>query len=159
MSWLKIIWNRGTEDRNEGRGPDNSRIRLDLAIYTDLFTLTFQVRFQVMIKIESVCGLALPKKVHSQILRTKLAWTWTDHEQCTANEYGPALPKVHDPVPNWHFPLKVNIRNNRVRSEIFWKLTIKTPEWRQWRPYSVFIIDFEHISHLVLVLLMLILNK
>ena len=30
---------------------------------------------------------------------------------------------------------------------------IKTPERRQWRRYSVFIVNFEHISHLVLVFL------
>ena len=42
-------------------------------------------------------------------------------------------------------------RNTRTRSEICSKLTIN--------PYSgVFIVNFEHISHLVLVFLLLILN-
>ena len=31
------------------------------------------------------------------------------------------------------------------------KLTIKTPERRQWLGSGVFIVNFEHISHLVLV--------
>ena len=35
------------------------------------------------------------------------------------------------------------------------KLTIKTPELRQWRCSGVFIVTFEHISHLVLVFLLL----
>ena len=32
---------------------------------------------------------------------------------------------------------------------ISWKLTIKTPERRQWLRFGVFIVNFEHISHLV----------
>ena len=35
------------------------------------------------------------------------------------------------------------------------KLTIKTPERRQWRRSGVFIVNFEHIAHLVLVFLLL----
>ena len=31
------------------------------------------------------------------------------------------------------------------------KLTIKTPKRRQWRRSGVFIVNFEHTSHLVLV--------
>ena len=51
--------------------------------------------------------------------------------------------------------LKVNNRNIRTRYEIFSKLTIKTQERRQWRLSGVFIVNFEHISHLVLVFLLL----
>ena len=39
------------------------------------------------------------------------------------------------------------------------KLTIKTLERRHWRRSRVFIVDFEHISHLVLVFLLLTLNR
>ena len=46
--------------------------------------------------------------------------------------------------------LKVNCTNTRTRREISSELTIKTS--------GVFIVNFEHISHLVLVLLMLTLN-
>ena len=46
---------------------------------------------------------------------------------------------------------KVNNRNTRTRCEICSKLTIKTPERREWRRSAVFIVKFEHISHLVLV--------
>ena len=38
------------------------------------------------------------------------------------------------------------------------KLIIKTPEWRQWHRSGVFIVNFEHISHLALVFLLLTLN-
>ena len=54
--------------------------------------------------------------------------------------------------------LKGNNRNTRTRCEICSQLTIKTPERRQWRRYSVFIVNFDHISHLVLVFLLLTLN-
>ena len=50
---------------------------------------------------------------------------------------------------------KVNNRNTRKRCEICSNLTIKTPERRQWRRSGVFIVCFEHISHLVLVFLLL----
>ena len=51
---------------------------------------------------------------------------------------------------------KVNNRNNRKRLEISWKLTIKLPEWCHW---GDFIVNFEHISHLILLFLLLTLNK
>ena len=53
----------------------------------------------------------------------------------------------------------VNNRNTRTRCEIFLKLTIKTPERRHWCRSGVFIVNFEHISHLVLVLLLSTLSR
>ena len=47
-----------------------------------------------------------------------------------------------------------NNRNIRSRSEICSKLTIKTPERYEWHPSGVFMVNFEHISHLVLVFLL-----
>ena len=52
--------------------------------------------------------------------------------------------------------LKANNRNTRTRCEICSKSTIKT--WRQWRRSGVFIINFERISQLVPVFLLLTLN-
>ena len=57
-------------------------------------------------------------------------------------------------VPIGIYLLKFNNRNTRTCP----KLTIKTPERRQWRRSGVFIVNFEHISHLVLVFLLLTLN-
>ena len=54
--------------------------------------------------------------------------------------------------------LKVNNRNTRASCEICSQLTIKTPERRHWRRSGVFTANFEHISHLVLVFLLLTLN-
>ena len=57
-----------------------------------------------------------------------------------------------------NYLLKVNNRNTRTRSEICSKLTLKTPEQSHWHHSGVFIIHFDHISHLVLVFLLLTLN-
>ena len=62
-------------------------------------------------------------------------------------------------LPAGIYLLKVNIRNTRTRCEICSKLTIKTPERRQWCRSGVFIVSFEHISHLVLVFLLLTLRR
>ena len=51
--------------------------------------------------------------------------------------------------------LKVNNRNTRTRCEIYSKTTIKTPERRQWCRSGVFVVNLEHISHLVLLFLLL----
>ena len=53
------------------------------------------------------------------------------------------------------YMFKVNIRNSIKRCEICSKLAIKTPKRRQWRRTGVFIVNFEHISHLFLVFLLL----
>ena len=61
-------------------------------------------------------------------------------------------------TPAGIYLFKVNDRNTRGWCEICSKLTIKAPERRQWRPSGVFIVNFEYISHLVLVFLLLTLN-
>ena len=60
---------------------------------------------------------------------------------------------THQKTKNRHFRLnpagiyllKVNNRNTRTRCEICSKFTIKTPERRQWRPFGVFIVNFEYV--------------
>ena len=80
------------------------------------------------------------------------------------------MVEYEQPIFSWvysifgYFPagiylLKVNDRNSRTRCEICSKLTIKIPERRQWRRSGIFIVNFEHILHLVLVFLLLTLNK
>ena len=54
--------------------------------------------------------------------------------------------------------LKVNNRNTGTRCEICSELTIKKPERRQRCRSGVFIVNFKHTSHLVLVFLSLTLN-
>ena len=83
------------------------------------------------------------------------------------NNYHPNIKFTYESneenIPFPDFPagiylLKVNNRNTRTRCEICSKLTIKTPERRHQRRSGVFIVNFEHISHLVLVFLLLTLN-
>ena len=57
-----------------------------------------------------------------------------------------------------NYMLRVNNRNTRTRCEIYSKLTIKTPERCHWHR-SVFIVHVKHISHLVLVFLLLTLSR
>ena len=54
--------------------------------------------------------------------------------------------------------LKVNDRNTKTRYEICSIVRIKTPERCQWRRSGIFILNFEGISYLVLVFLLLTLN-
>ena len=62
-------------------------------------------------------------------------------------------------IPAGIYLFKVNNRKTRTRCEICSKLTINTPKRRQWRRSGVFIVNFEHISHLVLVFLLLTLSR
>ena len=54
---------------------------------------------------------------------------------------------------------KVKNRNTRKRCEVRSKLTIKTPDRLHSRRPGVFIVNFEHILHLFLMFIFLILNK
>ena len=65
--------------------------------------------------------------------------------------------KKGNPAGNYMF--KVINKNNRTRFEICSELTIKTQERRHWRRSNVFIVNFEHISHLVPAFQLLILSK
>ena len=85
------------------------------------------------------------------IYRPRTHYWWLQASQKTI------APHHSYPFPAGICLVKVNNRNTRKRCEICAKLTIKTPERRQWRctywPY------FEHISHLVLVFLLLSLSR
>ena len=67
--------------------------------------------------------------------------------------------KMTDALPAGNYMFKVNNRNTSTRCEICSKLTITTPEQRQWRRSGVFIINFEHITYLDILFLSLILSR
>ena len=48
---------------------------------------------------------------------------------------------------------KLTVETLEQGVKLYSKLTIKTPEQCHWRRSDVFIVNFEHISHLVLVFL------
>ena len=56
-----------------------------------------------------------------------------------------------------NYMFKVNDKNTKTRCEICPKLTIKTPERRQWRLLTP--INFEYISQLALMFLLLTLSR
>ena len=62
-------------------------------------------------------------------------------------------------IPAGIYVFKVNNGNTKIRCEICSKITIKTPQGCHWHCPGVFIVNFEDISHLVLVFLLLTLNK
>ena len=62
-------------------------------------------------------------------------------------------------IPTSNYMFKVNDRNTKARYEICSNLTIKITKRRQWRRSGAFIVYFEHISHLVLVFLLLSLSR
>ena len=75
-----------------------------------------------------------------------------------AQRFGNLGWKLFRKIPVGIYLLKVNNRITRSRCKICSKLTIKAPERRQWRRSGVVIVSFEHISHFVLVFLLLTLN-
>ena len=62
---------------------------------------------------------------------------------------------LHYYFPTNSYLFKVINKNTWTSCKICPKLTIKTSERRQWRRSGVFIVNFEHISHHVLVCLLL----
>ena len=58
-----------------------------------------------------------------------------------------------------NYVFKVNNRNPRARCDLYWKLTIKTPDRHRSRHSSVFTVNFQHISYLVLAFLLLPLSR
>ena len=62
-------------------------------------------------------------------------------------------------LPAGNYMFKINNRNTRTRCEICSKLKVKTQERHQWRRSAVYVVNFEHISHLVLVFLLLTLSR
>ena len=69
----------------------------------------------------------------------------------------PAQPAFK--VDNGKTVNNVNNGNTKTMCQTRLKLTIKTPERHQWRHSGVFIVNFEHIPHIVLVFPLLTLNK
>ena len=61
---------------------------------------------------------------------------------------------IDELVPADNYMFKFNNRN-RTKCQICLKLTIKEPKRRQWHRSGAFVVNFEHITHLVLMFLLL----
>ena len=57
-------------------------------------------------------------------------------------------------VPANKYMLKVNNKNNTNKYDKHSNLILRTPERQQWRCPGFFIVNFEHISHLQVFLLL-----
>ena len=60
--------------------------------------------------------------------------------------------------PAGMYSVSFNNKNTKTMCKACSKLTMKTPEERKWRRSGVFTVDFEQISHIFLVFLLLTLN-
>ena len=87
------------------------------------------------------------------ISRTNYPWVSIWWNQPLLNNSWLQVGHSGDPAGKYMF--KINNRNTRIRCEMRSILTIKTPGRRQWHRSGVFIVNFEHISHLVVVFLLL----
>ena len=94
--------------------------------------------------IASACSLYKTDLIHFYVASQVIS-IWSLH-------YGNILAPVRIYIR------KVNNRNTRIRCEICSKLTLKIPEQCQWRRPGIFLVNFEHISHLALVFLLVTLN-
>ena len=88
----------------------------------------------------------------SRLLPARISLTFRQHiTHYTSTHY-----RIHSETRTWYDKniQSFNKRSTRKRCDMCSKLTIMTPERRQWRRSGVFILYFEHISHLVLVFLL-----
>ena len=99
------------------------------------------------------CFSLTPAKLHScevWEINSDQLFCRASQSQCSeANAYTPAIIYL----------FTVNNRNTKARHETCSKLTIKTPERRHWPRSGVFIVNFEHVSRLLLVFLLLTLSR
>ena len=115
-----------------------------------IWTLKLAARFPIEIKIFSnyltsvfvIIIFSTHVSFHSSGFRTQ--------QQSTKNS---RMKGEHCVSANIYL-FKVSNRNTREKCEICSKLTIKSPKRRHWRRSGVFIVNFEHISHIFLAFLL-----
>ena len=66
---------------------------------------------------------------------------------------------LYSSSPAIQYMVKINNRNTRTTCEAYSKWTIKTWRRHHWLCSGVFIVNFEHISHLILLSFFLTLNR
>ena len=114
----------------------------------------------------SHCHTMVPSIILLQFNLSTIFWKWKKKIYYYDNIKYATLCNVvldNERWKNWFNPagfylLKVNDRNTTKMHEICPKLTIKTPEQCHWCCSGVFIVNFKHISHFVLMFLLLTLN-
>ena len=100
-------------------------LNLQLEIQNTFATLSFANCFLCSFKVDISKKLFIPADHHSELYISK-RFTKLPRQGILPNNY----------------LFKVNYRITRTRNEICSKLTIKTPEQRQWRHSVAFIVNF-----------------
>ena len=97
------------------------------------------------------------KKNYKGLFKTRYLWRSRAIEvsEKNNNQFYLTLNSFQRYISAGIYLLKLNYRNTRIKCETCSKLTLNTPEQHHWHRSGV----FEHISHLVLVFLLLNLNK
>ena len=124
---------------------------LEISRYIVMCCIKFSERRSTFILFKNICHM---KVVRLFWLRQK------SYSESTLDAHGYCVNVLHhvNIFPAGLYLLKVNNRRTRTRYEICSKSIIRTPERRHWRRFGAFIVNFGHISHLVLMLLLLTLN-
>ena len=79
---------------------------------------------------------------------------YTRREKLIILDFMHPMQFIDELVPADNYMFKFNNRN-KTKCQICLKLTIKKPKRRQWRRSGAFVVNFEHITHLVLMFLLL----
>ena len=83
------------------------------------------------------------------VVKLNICFYWKTHCNKTPSRNLCSFTKLlNTSKPANIYLFKVKKRNTRKRCKICSELTIKTPEWRQRRHPDVFIVNFEHYSHI-----------
>ena len=98
------------------------------------------------------CNFFIVLPIRLKICRS-IEFSLSQDKMCPSEKSGALKDFTCPSAPNQY--LACNLSSPEICS----KLTMKTPERRQWRRSGVFILNFEHILHLVLVFLFLTLRR
>ena len=85
--------------------------------------------------------------LHSILILGLFAQLWVKTKYAS-NFHSVRFRRLQIPSPGGIYLSKLTIETLEQRCETCSKLTIKTPKRRHWRRFGVFIVNFEHISHL-----------
>ena len=154
IDWLRVFWTGANFAQEINNNGFHSRWFKEKSITTKFFENTWKT--SIIITLCYFC-----KKLHVRCLRRFWVGFCSGKKNLDINLI--AVFALGKNGLNWGRTVitqltkfKAGNKNNRKRCEICLKLTIKTLERR---PSGVFTFNFEHISHLFLVFLLLALNK
>ena len=130
----------------------NASFELRQTMFKNWFSADIKPKHIVVTVVLISCSL-----LHLLVLLKQLACSWCMFLFLPAVYYIVNTQEIQ--LPSRHLLAQSYNRNTKATCEICSKLTINTPERRYWRRSGVFIVNFEHISNIVLVFLLLTLRR